>query len=172
MTSVEHRTSSHRDAGTVDPAVFRHVLGHLPSGVVVITAISDGEPVGLTVGSFTSVSLTPPLVGFFPSKTSSSWPRIRRASHFAVNVLGEHQEHVGRSFAGSAPDKFAGHHWRAGVHQAPILDGAPAWIVCETASVTDAGDHWFTLGRVLDLCVAGDRRPLLYFRGRYARLGD
>jgi flavin reductase (DIM6/NTAB) family NADH-FMN oxidoreductase RutF len=160
------------DLAAVDPARFRHVLGHLPSGVVVVSAMSDGEPVGLTVGSFTSVSLSPPLVGFFPSKNSSSWPRIHRAGTFAVNVLGDHQEHIGRSFAGSAANKFAGHTWRPGSNQAPIIDGVPAWIECETVSVTDAGDHWFVLGRVLALDVVDGRRPLLYFRGRYARLGD
>ena len=73
-----------------DNAKYRQTLGHFPTGVTVVTAISQGEPVGLAVGSFTSLSLEPPLVLFCPATTSSSWPRIREAGVFCVNVLAEH----------------------------------------------------------------------------------
>ena len=79
-------------ASTFDEAKFRQVLGHYPTGVVVVTAIGDdGEPAGLAIGSFSSVSLDPPLVAFFPGKSSSSWPRIESAGTFCVNILGADQ---------------------------------------------------------------------------------
>jgi flavin reductase (DIM6/NTAB) family NADH-FMN oxidoreductase RutF len=154
----------------VAPAHFRRVLGHFPTGVVVVSAVDDGEPVGLAVGSFASVSLDPPLVGFFPDKSSTSWPRIRRAGSFVVNVLGDHQQDVCRAFATSGGDKFAGLDWHRASNGAPVLHGVTAWIECDIHDITDAGDHWFVLGAVRDLAVVGDRGPLLFFQGRYARL--
>jgi len=152
-------------------ATFRHVLGHFPSGIAVVTGLDAGEPVGLAVSSFTSVSLDPALVGFFPARSSSSWPRIERAGAFAVNVLGEHQEDLCRAFATSGSDKFDGVGWRPGDTGAPVLDGAIASIECELAEVTDAGDHLFVLGRVRTLSSTPGRGPLVFFRGGYARLG-
>lgn len=160
------------DASTFDSAHFRQVLGHLPTGVVAISAIDDGEPIGMTVGSFTSVSLDPPLVGFFPSRTSTSWPRIEQAGSFVANVLSEHQVELSRAFATSGGDKFRQLSWRQATTGAPILDGVAAWIECDVVDVLPAGDHLFVLGRVRDLAVAGRRQPLVFFRGDYARLLD
>ena len=76
------------DVISFDSATFRRVLGHYPTGVCVVTAVeADGAPVGMVVGSFTSVSLDPPLVAFFPAKTSQSWPRLAAVGKFCVNVL-------------------------------------------------------------------------------------
>ncbi|WP_234468369.1 MULTISPECIES: flavin reductase family protein [unclassified Streptomyces] len=158
------------DASAFDPAHFRRVLGHFPTGVVAVSAMDGDEPVGLTVGSFASVSLEPPMVGFFPSATSTSWPRIERAGSFVANVLAEHQAELSAVFATSGGDKFGRLDWHRGVTGAPILDGVAAWIECEVADVVPAGDHLFVLGRVLDLAVAGDPRPLVFFQGDYARL--
>src|SRR4051812_23140457 len=105
-----------------DSARFRQVLGHFVTGVVVVTAVDEGEPVGLAIGSFSSVSLEPPLVGFFPDLSSSSWPRIRESGAFAVNVLGEHQEDVCRTFASKGTDKFARIGWKPAGSGSPILD--------------------------------------------------
>jgi flavin reductase (DIM6/NTAB) family NADH-FMN oxidoreductase RutF len=155
---------------TFDSARFRQVLGHFPTGVVVVTAIDGDEPVGLAIGSFSSVSLDPPLVGFFPDRSSTSWPRIERAGVFAVNILGEHQEDVCRTFASKGGDKFAGIGWKPGRSGSPIIDGVIAWIDCEIGVVVDAGDHFFVTGKVLDLDVAAEAGPLLFFRGGYGRL--
>src|SRR6476619_3878226 len=106
--SADHHPSS------FDTARYRQVLGHFPTGVVVVTAVDDGEPVGLAIGSFSSVSLDPPLVGFFPDRSSTSWPRIEKAGSFAVNILGEHQEDICRTFASKGGDKFAGIGWKPG----------------------------------------------------------
>ncbi len=154
-----------------DSARFRQVLGHFPTGVVVVTAVDGDEPVGLAIGSFSSVSLDPPLVGFFPDKSSTSWPRIESAGHFCVNVLSETQEAVCRTFASKGADKFAMIGWRAGHTGAPILEGVLAWIDCEIDQVVEAGDHWFVMGRVVDLDVPGEGSPLVFFRGGYSKLG-
>ena len=93
----------------ITPALYRTVLGHFPTGVAAITSIgADGAPVGMTIGSFVSVSLDPPLVAFLPDKGSSTFPKIREAGFFCVNVLGADQEHVCRAFAARGTDKFAG----------------------------------------------------------------
>lgn len=154
-----------------DSATYRQVLGHFPTGVTVITAVDDGEPVGLAVGSFSSVSLDPPLVAFFPGVSSSSWPKIESSGSFCVNVLAADQEDVCRRFASKDDDKFAGLGWSPAGSGSPRLDGALAWIDCDIESVTDAGDHFYVLGRVLDLGSddGPDGGPLVFFRGGYGR---
>jgi 3-hydroxy-9,10-secoandrosta-1,3,5(10)-triene-9,17-dione monooxygenase reductase component len=152
-----------------DSAKFRQVLGHFTTGVTVITAAADGQPVGLAVGSFSSVSLEPPLVAFFADRGSQSWPKIEATGSFCVNILGAEQEDVCRRFASKGDDKFAGLGWKPAGSGAPLIDGVIAWIDCDIESVTDAGDHHFVLGRVRDLAVEHDGAPLLFFRGGYGR---
>ena len=151
-----------------DSARFRHVLGHFPTGVTIITAAPDEGPVGLTIGSFTSVSLDPPLVGFLPGKSSTTWPHIERAGAFCVNVLSHEQGELCWAFARETEDKFIGRSWRpAKATGSPILPGVVSWIDCEIEHVLEAGDHWFVLGRVVDLDVDdANQHPLLFFRGK------
>ncbi|HEV7823699.1 MAG TPA: flavin reductase family protein [Mycobacteriales bacterium] len=157
--------------GVTDPLLFRGVLGQFPTGVTVVTANTPEGPVGLAVGSFTSVSLEPPLVGFLPAQTSSSWPLIEEAGAFCVNVLAEDQQEIARAFATPAADRFGDRAWTAAPHSgAPILDGVLAWIDCDVAGVSDAGDHHFVLGRVRALGAATDGAPLVFFQGRYRSL--
>jgi flavin reductase (DIM6/NTAB) family NADH-FMN oxidoreductase RutF len=156
-------------APAFDSARYRQVLGHFTTGVTVITAANDGEPVGMAVGSFSSVSLDPPLVGFFPDRSSTSWPKIEVAGAFCVNILGEEQEEVCRRFAMKGEDKFAGLGWSAAGSGSPLLDGVIAWIDCDIESVTDAGDHFLVLGRVRELGIGHDGAPLVFFRGGYGR---
>jgi 3-hydroxy-9,10-secoandrosta-1,3,5(10)-triene-9,17-dione monooxygenase reductase component len=147
---------------------FRDVLGHVPTGVVVVTAVHNGDPVGLAVGTFVSVSLRPPLVGFLPASTSTSFPRIRAAGAFCVNVLTVEQHHVCRAFASAGGDKFANLSWLPTSETgSPRLSGAAAWIDCRIASVHEAGDHFMVIGEVLDLEAAGAAAPLLFHRGQY-----
>lgn len=153
-------------SATVDSAVFRTVLGNNPTGVAVVTALDErGDPAGMVVGTFSSVSLDPPLVGFFPDRGSSSFPRIRTAASFCVNVLAVGQEDLCARFANRGGDKFAGLHWSSSPSGAPLLPGVAAWIDCSFHSVTDAGDHFFVLGRVLDLAGSADASPLVFLRG-------
>jgi flavin reductase (DIM6/NTAB) family NADH-FMN oxidoreductase RutF len=152
---------------------FRRVLGHFPTGVVIVTAISDGGPAGMSVGSFTSVSLDPPLVAVLPARTSTSWPRIAAAGDFCINILASSQEALCRSFAISGADKFAGVSWREAPSGAPILDGTLAWIDCHLEQSVHAGDHYIVLGRVSALEVeCGDApTPLIFFQGGYGTFG-
>lgn len=155
---------------TIEPHAFRAVLGHYPTGVCVITGRSrDGVPCGLVVGSFTSVSLDPPLVAFFPDRRSASWPQLRSSGRFCVNVLGEDQLDLCRHFAISGGDKFHGVGHRPSRHGMPILDGVVASIDCTLEREIDAGDHSIVLGRVLALQVEREAGPLLFFKGGYGR---
>ena len=155
-------------APTIDSALFRRVLGHYPTGVCVVTAVeADGAQVGMVVGSFTSVSLDPPLVAFFPDRKSSSWPRIQQAGRFCVNILGSEQLDLCRRFAASGGDKFAGVSHRISGNGSPVLDDVVAWIDCDLDAVHEAGDHFIVLGRVRELDVARPERPLLFFQGAY-----
>jgi flavin reductase (DIM6/NTAB) family NADH-FMN oxidoreductase RutF len=162
-------TNPQDQASGVDEAHFRQVLGHFPTGVTVVTAMTEGEPVGLAVGSFTSVSLDPPLVLFCPAKSSSSWPKIEAAGSFCVNILGEDQESVSRVFAGKGADKFQGLGWRLGAVGAPILNDVLAWIDCRVEDVHEGGDHYLVVGRVAELGIGHEGRPLVFFRGGYGR---
>jgi len=155
----------------IDPAKFRQVLGHFPTGVTVITTDDDGVRTGLAVGSFFSVSLDPPLVGFCAGGQSTSWPKIREAGTFCVNVLGADQEDVCRVFAGKSDDKFAGIGYDAAPFSgAPRIKDVLAWIDCELEAVHPAGDHDIVIGRVRDLAVADEGHPLVFFRGGYAQV--
>lgn len=149
---------------------FRRVLGHFPTGVVVVTGLDRaGQPAGLAVGSFTSVSLEPPLVAFLPHRDSTSWPRIRESGAFCVNVLSADQEAVSRTFATHGQDKFADLSWRPAGSGSPVLDGILAYIDCEVEAVHEAGDHWIVLGRVRELDVLSTALPLVFFQGGYGR---
>ncbi|GAB2843953.1 flavin reductase family protein [Actinocorallia aurea] len=151
-----------------DARRFREVLGHYPTGVVVVTAIAeDGAPTGMVVGSFTSVSLDPPLVAFLPSRTSASYAKLRTSSSFCVNVLASGQEDLCRTFASKVPDKFAEIGWTGAPSGSPVLDKALAWIDCDVAGTVPAGDHDIVLGAVRDLAVLDATAPLLFFQGGY-----
>lgn len=152
----------------IDGATFRRVLGHYPTGVCVVTAIDpDGAASGMVVGSFTSVSLDPPLVAFLPDKSSTSWPRIERAGRFCVNVLASDQGDLCRRFASKGEDKFAGLAHRVSANGSPVLDDVVAWIDCTLDAVHEAGDHYIVLGRVHELDISRPDQPLLFFRGKY-----
>ncbi len=153
--------------GPVSPAVMREVLGHFVSGIVVVTAAGADGPLGFTCQSFASLSLDPPLVSFAPARTSSTWPQIRAAGTFCVNVLAAGHEDVSAGFARSGVDKFAGVTWEPGPCGAPVLDGVSAWIDCELWAEYDGGDHTIAVGRVFDLGADPSRPALLYYRGRY-----
>lgn len=152
-----------------DARWFRQVLGQYPTGVTVVTANCAGTPVGMVVGSFTSVSLDPMLIAFFPDKSSTTWPKIRPTGSFCVNVLSADQETVCRAFTARAPDKFDRTGWRPAASGSPILGGVVAWIDCDIWSVIDAGDHFIVIGQVRDLDMPNPALPLVFFRGGYGR---
>lgn len=153
----------------IDATRFRQVLGQYPTGVSVVTSTSDGRPVGMTVGTFTSVSLDPPLVAFLPQKTSTTWPLIAESGRFCVNVLTWEQEHLCRQMARPSDQKFTDVGWRDSGLGSPIIEEAVAWIDCEITSVIDSGDHLIVVGSVQDLDIEKDALPLVFFRGGYGR---
>lgn len=157
---------------TIDPAVFRKVLGSYPTGVCVITALDGDRPAGMVVGSFTSVSLDPPLVGFFPAKSSGSWPLIEAHGHFCVNVMSSEQQDVCRAVSAKGDEKFVGVDYVLSDHNLPIIAGSIASIECKLYSVTEAGDHWFVLGEVLRMEVVSENDPMLFHRGRYGSFAE
>lgn len=155
----------------IAPALFRHILGHYPTGVCAVTAMqSDGAPSGMVVGSFTSVSLDPPLVGFFPDKASTSWPKIAASGGFCVNILADDQEDLCRRLASRNEEKFSGIGHRLSETGMPILDNVVAWIECSLYAVHDAGDHVFVLGEVHSLGTGRDTGALLFSRGGYGKV--
>jgi 3-hydroxy-9,10-secoandrosta-1,3,5(10)-triene-9,17-dione monooxygenase reductase component len=154
----------------VDPRVMRDVLGHFASGVTVVTAVTEGGPIGFTCQSFSSLSLDPPLVVIAPARSSTTWPRLREIGRFCVNVLAEEQTELSQNFARSGIDKFAGVPWTRSRHGSPVLSDVVAWIDCELWAEYDGGDHTIVAARVLDLGASPDRRPLLFHRGAYGLL--
>lgn len=152
-----------------DSARFRQVLGHFPTGVTVVTGTVDGAPHGLTIGSFTSVSLDPPFVGFLAMDSSPSWRAIRQSGAFCVNVLGSDQAQLCWRFAKTSEEgKYDGIGWRPAASGSPVLAGVIAWIDCSIEHVYEMGDHEFVLGRVgeLDTWDGPEPAPLLFFRGK------
>lgn len=157
-------------AQTFDVAHLRQVMGHFATGVAIITAMDGNDPVGFAVQSFQSLSLDPPLVLFSAQRTSTTWPRIQKAKTFCVNILSDDQEAMCRTFGASGADKFRGIGWvpapRTG---APLLRDVLAWVEGRIVAEHDGGDHVVVIGRVLDLHVEHEGRPLLFYRGGFGR---
>lgn len=166
---ANQRAGADESAPTLDGKQFRNVLGQYPTGVTLITARHpDGEHAAMVVGTFTSVSLDPPMVGFLPDRRSSSWPRIEEAGAFTASVLTSGQEDVVRAFVQKQEDRFTRSQWVTTVTGGLRLKDAAAWVDCTIAEVRPAGDHFIVLGAVQDLGDgdSGDL-PLLFLRGGY-----
>jgi len=152
----------------LDQARFREVLGHFATGVTIVTATDEGEPVGFSCQSFAALSLDPPMVILAPAKSSTSWPRIARAGAFCVNILAEHQEAICRAFAISGGDKFDGVGWTPGITGAPLITGSLAAVECTLGSIYEGGDHELVTGHVVTMEI-GDGAPLLFYRSGFGR---
>lgn len=150
-----------------DERDLRRAFGQYATGVTVITARApNGQRIGITANSFTSVSLDPPLVLWCPSRNAPSVDALTEGTHFAVNVLAADQHHLSRQFATPAEDKFAGVAWQEGRHGVPLLAGAVATFECRIVSFIDAGDHLICLGEVERYDVPGGP-PLVFHAGGY-----
>ena len=153
---------------------FRRVLGHLPSGVSIVTTIdAAGQPNGLTASAVASVSLHPPLVLVCVSQAAQCYPAFSAAGKFAVNVLALTHEALARRFATSAAgsEKFQGVAYRRGRLGLPLLEGALAELECTVVHAYPGGDHTIFVGQVEvgDAAVVA-QDPLLYYRGKFRRL--
>jgi flavin reductase (DIM6/NTAB) family NADH-FMN oxidoreductase RutF len=151
-----------------DQARFREVLGHFATGITIVTATDEGEPVGFSCQSFAALSLDPPMVILAPAKSSTSWPRIARAGSFCVNILGEHQEAVCRAFAVSGGNKFDGVDWTPGVTGSPLIDGSLATVECTLGAIYEGGDHELVTGHVVDMEI-GKGSPMIFYRSGFGR---
>jgi 3-hydroxy-9,10-secoandrosta-1,3,5(10)-triene-9,17-dione monooxygenase reductase component len=152
----------------IEPSDFRRVLGSFASGVTVVTTVpADGRPVGITVSSFASVSLTPALVSYNLDIEAQRYHAFADADRYAINILASDQDGVSSRFARlTAADPFAEVAWIAGPDGVPLITGALGWIACRRWACYPGGDHAILVGRVEALdCSEG--APLLYFRGRY-----
>ena len=151
----------------MDGGEFRRIMGHYPTGVCAITAVHDDRAVGMIVGSFTSASLDPPLVAFFPGRKSTSWPKIQAAGRFCVNVLAGHQLDVCRALSSKGGDKFESVPFRLSAAGLPVVEGSVAWINCDLHAVHEAGDHFITIGHVRSFAIEHPHSPLLFFQGAF-----
>ncbi len=158
---------------SINNKTFRKVLGRFATGITVVTGLADdGKPVGLTVNAFTSLSLDPPLVLFCLDKGTGSINAFVEGRGFALNMLGEDQQHLSVNFSTKKEDRFADvdhEFWGSGV---PILKGCLANLECLIDAVHDGGDHLIIVGRVEKLDHTDVGKPLLYFDGNYARIGE
>jgi flavin reductase (DIM6/NTAB) family NADH-FMN oxidoreductase RutF len=156
----------------VDSDSFRRALAQFASGVTVVaTRSAAGEPLGLTVSSFCSVSLHPPLVLVCIDHRSDANLGMRESGHFAVSVLAEGQEDVSRRFAATGRAKFEGFAFAEGRHGLPLVPGALAHVQCRVRSFHDEGDHALWVGEVIALATHPGR-PLVYHAGAYRKLAE
>lgn len=150
-----------------DLRAYRTALGDYPTGVTIVATLRPGgEPVGLTVNSFSSVSLAPPLVLWSLSRGSPSLAVFESCDGYAINILAADQRALSERFASPIAGKFAGVEWSPGSDGVPLVDGASVHIVCANHQRLDGGDHVIFLGRV-EAYRRFDRAPLMYCRGRY-----
>lgn len=164
---ARHLPAAMRDPGEFD---LRRALGEFATGVTIVATADDAGPVGFACQSFTSLSLSPPLVLFTVMKTSRTWPRIEETRRFGVSVLTEEQESVSAAFGRRGADKFSHGTWSTSPLGNPVLHGCAIWLDCTLEAVHEGGDHHIAVGRIDSLGVREDARPLLYHRGSYARV--
>ncbi len=156
-----------------DSRALRNALGRFATGVAIVTAIDpDGQPIGLTVNSFSAVSLDPALVLWCLDNSSHNLEAFRRTSHHAINILALDQEELSTRFATWPVDRFAGIPWQAGAGGAPVFPGCCARFEVANESAVAAGDHTIFIGRVERFSEDSAQLPLLFHAGRYAKLAS
>ena len=152
---------------------FRDALGLYATGVVVVTTVDKSQndrPTGMTVNSFTSLSLDPPLVLWNLGDHADCYGVFSGASHFCAHVLHQGQESVSRRFATKSDDKFAGIEWSPGLGGVPVLSDYAARFECATEAFYPGGDHLIIVGRVVNFEARASAEPLLFFLGKYRQL--
>ena len=149
---------------------LRDVLRLVPTSVSIVCTLDDGDPVGHTVGSFSSISLDPPLVGYFAMRTSATLAAIRRHGAFSVNVLGDREADLARLYSRRPSERFASTRWAPGPRGCPHLAGAVAVIDCDVHQVLAVGDHDLVVGRVVDATTSVEKDPLIHVGSRFRQL--
>jgi flavin reductase (DIM6/NTAB) family NADH-FMN oxidoreductase RutF len=153
-----------------DSTTFRRTLGMFATGIAVITAQApDGRLIGLTVNSFNSVSLSPPLIIWSLGNNSTYREVLESCRYYAVNILADDQENLSNLFAGKSPNRFEGVDWEPGLGGAPLLAGCAAVLEVRNEMRYPGGDHLIFIGEV-ERCDRSEREPLIFFNGKYRRL--
>ncbi|WP_159738486.1 flavin reductase family protein [Vibrio atypicus] len=156
---------------SLHPKVFRNALGKYPTGVAIVaTTTADGTPIGLTINSFASLSLEPPLVLWSLGEQSPNLKNFNECKYFTINVLAEDQQDLAMKFASSkVADKFSGTSYSLSDEGAPVIDGAIATLICSNEKQDHAGDHMLFFGKVLRVD-ANDDEPLVFHSGSFTSL--
>ncbi len=150
---------------------FRSTLGSFATGVTVITALTpEGEPIGVTISSFNSVSLDPPLILWSLSLNSPNIEAFSSASHYAVNILSVDQQDISDRFASRRADRFAGIPTRTGLSDIPLLEGCCAWFECTNEAHYPGGDHLIFVGHVERFALGEAELPLIFHNACYRQL--
>ena len=154
-----------------DQSDFRQGLGLFPTGVTIVTTQPEsGEPIGMTVSSFNTVSMNPPLVLWSIDRSSLSLEAFSKCEQFAINVLSKEQQELSNRFASKGADKFANTPFTKGVGNSPLLKGCIAQLECKTWQTYDGGDHIIIVGEVITYRYDKSREPLVFYAGNYAEL--
>lgn len=154
---------------SIDDAQFKEAMSHFASGVTVVTTEHEGIRYGMTVASFASLSLHPPLVLVCIEQSVKTHEAIRAAGHFGVSILSHSQTDVSGKFASKSDDKFAGVSVRSGKHGLPLIEGASGMLECRVYAEFPGGDHTIFVGEVLDAQTSADA-PLVYYRSAYREI--
>ena len=156
---------------TFDPIELRKVFSQFATGVAIVTTCGDeGAPVGLTINSFSSLSLEPPQIMWSLSRSAPSIGAFKRHSSFAVNIMGSKSKDIVLNFARPSNNKFKFIKWHNGLERVPLLDEATAYIECETIEIINGGDHEVFVGRVKNFKYTASR-PIIFHSGQFHELG-
>ena len=156
-----------------DTRALRNALGRFATGVAIVTAIDpDGQPIGLTVNSFSAVSLDPALVLWCLDNNSHNLAAFRKASHHAINILAANQQELSNRFATWPAERFAGLPWQTGIGGAPVFPGCCATFEVANETAYAGGDHTIFVGRVERFGERVDLAPLLFHAGQYRALAE
>ncbi|MFJ9647428.1 flavin reductase family protein [Streptomyces sp. NPDC101206] len=158
------------DTVELDAPTLKQAFGCFPSGVTALCGLVGGEPVGMAVSAFTSVSLAPPLLSACIQESSSTWPQLQGRLRLGLSVLAEDQAAACRHLAGAAEHRFREVGWRASRNGAVFLDGAAAWFECSVFAEVPAGDHTIALLEIHHLRTASTTSPLVFHASRFRRL--
>lgn len=171
MEASQHDDRSAR-GGEITPEAYRQVLGRFPTGVTLVTGMDGDEPLAVVIGSFVSVSMDPPLVGFLTGSDARTWPRIGASDSFCVNVLADDQADLANAFFTRDGDPWEGTGWVPALTGSPVIPSCVASIDCSIFDVMEAGDHLFVVGEVIDLRdheTGGS--PMVFLGGSYGSFG-
>ena len=154
-----------------DSRKFRDALGQFATGITVVTTLAeDGKPLGVTVNSFSSLSLEPPLILFSLARQGGHCPEFEKAGQFCVNILNGHQQDLSDRFASSMKNRFNGIQHGLGENGCPVFADSLAVLECSAYATHDGGDHVIFVGKVTSMLTNDAEKSLIYYKGGYREL--